>query len=58
MDTSIMEAAPWAPWLWATNFTSTNLNTVTKYTFDQNAGIISYVNTAVNNGLQPENVAA
>jgi hypothetical protein len=43
--------------LWATQFTSTNLNTVTSYAFDQNAGIISYVNTSVNNGLAPENVA-
>jgi hypothetical protein len=30
---------------------------VTHYEFDQNAGIISYVNTSVNNDLAPENVA-
>jgi ABC-type transport system substrate-binding protein len=58
LDTYLMETAvPWAPWLWATNFTSTNLGTVTHYEFDQNAGIISYVNTSVNNGLAPQNVA-
>jgi len=58
LDTYLMTTAvPWAPWLWATQFTSTNLNTVTSYAFDQNAGIISYVNTSVNNGLAPVNVA-
>jgi ABC-type transport system substrate-binding protein len=58
LDTYLMTTAvPWAPWLWATQFTSTNLNTVTSYAFDQNAGIISYVNTSVNNGLAPQNVA-
>jgi hypothetical protein len=58
LDTYLMTTAvPWAPWLWATQFTSTNLNTVSSYAFDQNAGIISYVNTSVNNGLAPQNVA-
>jgi peptide/nickel transport system substrate-binding protein len=58
LDTYLMDTAvPWAPWLWSTNFTTTNNNTVTQYTYDQSAGIISYVNTAVNNGLQPKNVA-
>jgi peptide/nickel transport system substrate-binding protein len=58
LDSYLMDTAiPWAPWLWATNFTSTNLGTVTHYEFDQNAGIISYVNTSVNNDLAPENVA-
>jgi hypothetical protein len=58
LDTYLMDTAvPWAPWLWATAFTSTNLNSVTHYEFDQNAGIISYVNTSVNNDLAPENVA-
>ena len=60
VDTPLMTTiVPWAPWLWATNFTSTNLDPghVTLYTYDQNAGIISYVNTAVSNGLAPKNVA-
>ncbi len=58
LDTYLMEkAVPWAPWIWATNFTSTNLNTVDHYEYDQFAGIISYVNTSVNNGLDPQNVA-
>ena len=58
LDTYLMETAvPWAPWGWATAFTSTNLNTVTQYVFDQNAAEIAYVATAVNNGLQPQNVA-
>jgi ABC-type transport system substrate-binding protein len=58
LDTYLMTTAvPWAPWLWATQFTSTNLKTVVSYQFDQNAGIISYVNTSVNNGLTPQNVA-
>jgi len=60
MDTYLMTTAvPWVPWLWATNFTSTNLDPghVTQYKFDQNAGIISYVNTAVGNTETPVNVA-
>jgi ABC-type transport system substrate-binding protein len=58
LDTYLMETAvPWAPWVWANNWTSVN-PTVTKYVFDQNAGTISYINSAVDNGLAPENVAA
>ena len=60
LDTYLMTTAvPWVPWLWATNFTSTNLDPghVTQYKFDQNAGIISYVNTAVGNTETPVNVA-
>jgi peptide/nickel transport system substrate-binding protein len=60
LDNYLMTTAvPWAPWLWATNFTSTNLDAghVTHYEFDQNAGIISYVNTAVSNTATPVNVA-
>ena len=60
LDTYLMQTAvPWVPWLWATNFTSTNLDPghVTQYKFDQNAGIISYVNTAVGNTETPVNVA-
>jgi peptide/nickel transport system substrate-binding protein len=59
MDTYLMETGiPWAPWLWATNFTSTNNENIALYTFDQNSGVVSYVHTAVNNDLQPTNVAA
>jgi peptide/nickel transport system substrate-binding protein len=60
LDNYLMtQAVPWAPWLWATNFTTTNLDPghVTHYEFDQNAGIISYVNTAVGNTETPQNVA-
>jgi peptide/nickel transport system substrate-binding protein len=60
LDTYLMTTAvPWVPWLWATNFTTTNLDAghVTHYEFDQNAGIISYVNTAVSNTETPVNVA-
>jgi len=58
VDTPLMtDIVPWAPWVWANNWTSVNPNSLTKYVYDQNAGWISYVNSAVNNGLQPENVA-
>jgi ABC-type transport system substrate-binding protein len=60
MDNYLMtQAVPWAPWLWSTNFTTTNLDPghVTHYEYDQNAGIISYVNTAVGNTETPLNVA-
>jgi ABC-type transport system substrate-binding protein len=60
LDNYLMTTAvPWAPWLWATNFTTTNQDPghVTQYVFDQNAGIISYVNTAVSNTETPQNVA-
>lgn len=57
LDTYLMETAvPWVPWVWANNWTSLDPSVVT-YVFDQNAGTISYVNSAVNNGLEPENVA-
>ena len=57
LDTYLMETAvPWAPWSWATNFVSTNLNTVTHFEFDQSGGEIAYVNTSVNNNLEPKNV--
>ena len=57
LDTYLMETAvPWVPWVWANNWTSVN-PTVTLYVFDQFAGTISYVNSAVDNGLAPENVA-
>jgi len=59
MDTYIMDTGiPWAPWVWATNYTTTNDTNVAQFVFDQNAGIISYVHTAVTNDLEPQNVAA
>ena len=48
---------PWVPWSWANNWTSVNPGTLTKYVYDGNSDTISYVNSAVNNGLTPENVA-
>jgi peptide/nickel transport system substrate-binding protein len=57
LDTTLMtDVVPWAPWSWANNWTSVNPS-VTTYVFDQNAGVISYVNSAVDNGLDPVNVA-
>jgi peptide/nickel transport system substrate-binding protein len=57
LDTELMtNVVPWVPWVWSTNWTSVNPS-VTKYVYDGNANNISYVNSAVDNGLQPENVA-
>jgi ABC-type transport system substrate-binding protein len=57
LDTQLMtEVVPWVPWVWSTNWTSVNPS-VTKYEFDGNSNTISYVHSAVDNGLQPENVA-
>jgi peptide/nickel transport system substrate-binding protein len=57
LDTDLMEnVVPWIPWLWGNNWTSVNPS-LTKYVFDGNAGTISYVNSAVDNGLDPVNVA-
>jgi len=57
LDTYLMETAvPWVPWVWANNWTSVN-PTVSTYVFDQFGNTISYINSAVNNGLAPENVA-
>ena len=50
------DVVPWVPWVWANNWTTVN-PTVNKYVFDQNANNFSYVNSSVNNGLAPENVA-
>ena len=58
LDKYMMETAvSWVPWCWANNLTITSPS-VTQYVFDQNAGIISFAHTAVNNGLAPVNVAA
>jgi ABC-type transport system substrate-binding protein len=58
VDTPLMnDIVPWAPWVWANNWTSVNPGSMTKYVYDGNAGWISYVNSSVNNGLEPENVA-
>jgi peptide/nickel transport system substrate-binding protein len=57
LDTKLMtDVVPWVPWVWSTNWTTVNPS-VTKYVYDGNANNISYVNSAVNNGLAPENVA-
>lgn len=57
LDTTLMtDVVPWVPWVWANNWTTVN-PTVNKYVFDANANNFSYVNSSVNNGLAPENVA-
>jgi peptide/nickel transport system substrate-binding protein len=57
LDTTLMtDVVPWVPWVWATNWTSVNPS-ITSYVYDGNADNISYVNSAVDNGLQPVNVA-
>ena len=58
VDKPLMETViPWVPWSWANNLVITGTS-VTNYEYDANAGVISFSWVAVDNGLQPENVAA
>jgi len=57
MDKTIMEEGMvWVPWAWGKNLVITSPS-VTQYVYDQNAGDPAWAHIAVNNGLQPENVA-
>jgi hypothetical protein len=50
------EGMVWVPWAWGKNLIITSPS-VTQYVYDQNAGDPAWAHIAVNNGLQPENVA-
>jgi ABC-type transport system substrate-binding protein len=56
-DQNLMEnVVPWVPYLWATVI-GINADSVTKYEFDQFGGNVSYSHIAVNNGIDPNDVA-
>ena len=50
------EGMVWVPWSWGKQLVFTSPS-VTQYMFDQNAGDNGWAHIAVNNGLEPENVA-
>jgi hypothetical protein len=50
------EGMTWVPVIWGLNLIITS-PTVTQYAYDQNATEPAWSHIAVNNGLQPENVA-
>ena len=50
------EGMTWVPWAWGKNLIITSPS-VTQYVFDQNAGDTAWAHIAVNNGLEPQNVA-
>jgi hypothetical protein len=57
MERILMEEGMiWVPWSWGKQLVFTSPS-VTQYSFDQNAGDTGWAHVAVNNGLQPENVA-
>lgn len=57
MDKTLMEdIVPWAPWGWGKNLIITG-TTVTHYEYDAFGDVISLSWVAVNNGLEPQNVA-
>lgn len=57
METILMEEGmPWVPIMWGKQLVFTSPS-VTQYVFDQNAGDNGWAHIAVNNGLEPVNVA-
>jgi hypothetical protein len=57
MERILMEEGMiWVPWSWGKQLVFTSPS-VTQYMFDQNAGDNGWAHIAVNNGLEPENVA-
>ena len=57
MEVILMEEAmPWVPVMWGKQLVFTSPS-VTQYVFDQNAGDNGWAHIAVNNGLEPVNVA-
>jgi peptide/nickel transport system substrate-binding protein len=57
MERIIMEeGVVWVPWSWGKNIIITTPS-VTQYVYDQSAGDPAWAHVAVNNGLQPQNVA-
>jgi len=47
---------PWVPFLWSHTVTTT-ASSVTKYEYDQNAGLISFVHIAVDNHVDPNTLS-
>jgi ABC-type transport system substrate-binding protein len=54
--TMMEEGMDWVPWGWGKNLVITSPS-VTQYVYDQSAGDPGWAHIAVNNGLQPQNVA-
>ena len=55
-DKNLMEnVVPWVPYLWANAFTIV-ANSVTKYEFDQFAGMISLCHISVNNTVKASSI--
>jgi peptide/nickel transport system substrate-binding protein len=54
--TVMQDVVPWVPWRWSNTITPT-YKTVTKFEFDQNAALPSFVHIAVNNGIDPNTLS-
>jgi hypothetical protein len=56
LDREIMTTiVPWVPFLWSRTVSTTG-SAVTHFEYDQNAGLISFVHSAVDNNVDPNSL--